>query len=353
MPRPTPRTILALLAALLLLPGLALAHDPEYTSEMDRDRCTFSPFSNNPHFPLWPGLVLELEGEEEDDEEIVEIFLRISVLSDTEVVDGVRTRVYEEHEEEDGELVEVSRNFLAMCRETGDIWYFGEDVDDYEDGEIVGHEGAWRAGQDGAEAGILFPGSPLIGARFMQEMAPGVAEDRAEILGIEEDLTVPAGTFMGVVHALDSAEDEPDGDDKYYAPGLGIIKDADVELVDFTLPACIPDANTLCLADGRFRVEVDWATEEEEGEGQANQITDDSGEFWFFSPDNVEALVKVLNACDVDPFNSFWVFAAGLTDVEVEITVTDTVSEEMQIYTNDLDTPFQPVLDVSAFETCP
>ena len=64
---------------------------------------------------------------------------------DTELVDGVLTREVVEREKEDGELVEISYNYFAHCRETGDVWYFGEDVDDYEGGVIVGHGGAWRA----------------------------------------------------------------------------------------------------------------------------------------------------------------------------------------------------------------
>ena len=137
---------------------------------------------------------MNLEGEElDDDDELVEIAATITILRETEMVDGVLTRVVEERETEDGELVEISRNFMAVCRETGDLWYFGEDVDDYDDGMIVGHDGAWRAGVDGARPGVLIPGSPLIGARYFQEVAPGVALDRAEVSALDAMLTVPAG----------------------------------------------------------------------------------------------------------------------------------------------------------------
>ena len=66
------------------------------------------------------------------------------MLDDTEMVDGIETRVVEEREYEDGKLVEISLNFFAMANETGDVFYFGEDVDDYADGEVVGHGGQWR-----------------------------------------------------------------------------------------------------------------------------------------------------------------------------------------------------------------
>ncbi len=117
--------------------------------------------------------------------------------------------------------------------------------------------------------------------------------------------------------------------------------------------ACTPTATSLCLEQGRFRVESTWRTAAgETGDGQAVPLSDATGTFWFFSPDNVEALVKVLNACDLAGFENFWVFAAGLTDVEVTIRVTDTVSGEVKDYTNPQSTPFLPVQDTGAFQTC-
>lgn len=348
-------TVVAVVTVALLLPGGAMAHDPEYTGDFDPGRCTFTTVGTNPYFPLWPGYSLVLEGEELDDEdELVEIQAILTVLPETELVDGVLTRVFEERESEDEELVEISRNFVALCRETGDIWYFGEDVDDFEDGEIVGHEGAWRAGVDGAKAGILQPGSPIVGARFFQEEAPGVALDRAEVISVGNEVTVPAGTFTGVLEVLDSnaIDPEAEGDTKLYAPGVGLIKDEDLELVEIVPPLCQPDATTLCLNDGRFRVTADWETDEGEGLGQALLPSDDSGEFWFFQPNNTELIVKVIDACG-PPFDRFWVFAAGLTNVEVTIEVTDTLSGQMREYDNDRNTPFEPILDTQAFATCP
>ena len=352
----TPTRHLALAAAACLLAGSALAHDPEYTSEFDRDRCTFTTTGSNPYFPLWPGYALLLEGEEEDEGEIVEISSLNTVLPETEMVDGVKTRVYEERESEDGELVEVSRNFMAFCRETGDVWYFGEDVDIYEDGEVVSHDGAWRAGVDGAEPGIIMPGNPFVGARYFEEIAPGVAEDQGEIVGVDETVTVPVGTFEHVVATVGTSNLDPSAlDEKYYAPGVGNIVDEVLELVEITPPSCQPDATSHCLSDGRFRVTVEWETDQgTDGVGQAILASADSGEFWFFNPNNTELVVKVLNACALPEFESFWVFAAGLTNVGVTITVEDTQSAAPpQVYTNPINRRFQPVVDTDAFATCP
>ena len=349
-------TIVGLALGLLLSAAGALAHDPPFTGDFDRARCTFTSTGSNPYFPLWPGHSLLLQGEEDNDGELVEIEVEINVLAATELVDGVLTRVWEERESEDGELVEVSRNFMALCRETGDVWYFGEDVDDYEDGEIIGHGGSWRAGVAGALPGIIMPGTPLLGARFQEELAPGVAEDRGEVTEVGGEAEVPAGTFEGVLSILDTNALDPGapGDLKRYAPGVGLIVDEVMELVEVTPPPCQPDAATHCLQNGRFRVTVEWETNQgASGDGHAILPSADSGEFWFFNPSNTELLVKVLNACGLPEFESYWVFAAGLTNVEVTLTVTDTRTGTTKVYTNPQGRAFPPVLDTGAFATCP
>ncbi len=346
-----PGAILALLA-----PLSATAHEPPFTAEFDRDRCTFTTVGSHPYFPLWPGLVLHLEGEDLDDEmELIEVEAFNSVLADTEMVDGVRTRVYEEREFEDGELVEVSRNFFAVCRETGDVWYFGEDVDDYEDGEIVGHGGAWRSGIAGAQAGIIMPGTPLLGARYLNELAPGVAMDQGEVITLDAELEVPAGEFDSVLYVVETSPLDPGiTSEKWYARGIGYIKDDVLELVDVTAPPCQPDATTHCLNNGRFEVTAEWHDfTGGQGDAQAILASGDSGEFWFFAPDNTELLVKVLDACDFPGGANYWVFAAGLTNVEVSLSVTDTATDEARFYTNPSGASFQPILDTTAFSTCP
>lgn len=116
--------------------------------------------------------------------------------------------------------------------------------------------------------------------------------------------------------------------------------------------ACAPNATTLCVLDGRFSISATWRTANgDTGVGQAVPFNADSGSFWFFSPDNTEVLVKLRDAC-VAPFDAFWVFAAGLTNVEVTLTVTDTTSGQTRTYTNPLGTAYAPVQDTRAFRTC-
>jgi hypothetical protein len=87
--------------------------------------------------------------------------------------------------------------------------------------------------------------------------------------------------------------------------------------------ACAANATTLCLNGGRFRVTANWtASGRSTGHGHAAALTSNSGYFWFFDAANIETVVKVLDGCSANQHH--WVFAAGLTNVEVTTTVTDT-----------------------------
>jgi hypothetical protein len=115
---------------------------------------------------------------------------------------------------------------------------------------------------------------------------------------------------------------------------------------------CATDNDSLCVAGNRFQVEVGFVTPAgHSGEGQATKLTADTGYFWFFDPNNVEIVVKVLNACTIS--DRIWVFAAGLTDVEAVITVIDTNTGARRDYVNPPGTAFLPIQDTNAFATCP
>jgi membrane-associated phospholipid phosphatase len=114
-------------------------------------------------------------------------------------------------------------------------------------------------------------------------------------------------------------------------------------------PCTAGDAN-LCLAGGRFKVEARWRTANGSGPAHAASLGSDSGRFWFFDEDNTELTVKVLDACQ--EFDRFWVFASGLTNVEVTVTVTDTHSGRTRQYFNPRGKAFAPVQDTNAFATC-
>jgi len=115
---------------------------------------------------------------------------------------------------------------------------------------------------------------------------------------------------------------------------------------------CEAGVENLCLQGDRFEVRAEWQTSAgDSGNGQAVPLTDDTGYFWFFNQTNVEMVIKVLNGCGSN--DHFWVFAGGLTNVQVDITVTDTTNGQTRTYQNNLQTPFQPIQDTAAFSTCP
>jgi len=116
---------------------------------------------------------------------------------------------------------------------------------------------------------------------------------------------------------------------------------------------CVADGSTLCLGD-RFAVRATWATADgAQGTAHVVKLTADTGYLWFFNPANVEAVVKVINGCGIVPGAAHWVFAGGLTDVSVVLTVTDSRTGGARTYVNPPGKAFQPIQDTSAFPTCP
>jgi hypothetical protein len=204
--------------------------EAEFTTTFLVEDADLSPTGRNPFFVLEPGFTLDYEGTEGGKKTT----LTITVLDQTKKVGNVTTRVVEERETLGGNVVEVSRNFFAICRRTNNVYYFGEDVDMYKDGKVVSHEGAWLAGEGGAKFGLAMPGSPLLGARYYQEVAPGKAMDRGEIISLSEQVETPAGTFKNVLAIEETTPLEPDSKEtKYYAAGIGLVQDGGMKLVRY------------------------------------------------------------------------------------------------------------------------
>jgi hypothetical protein len=188
----------------------------------------------NPYFPM---PVCSRKILEHTDDEGVTTRLQITILPETGVVAGVTTRILEELETEDGELVEISRNHFVQAvgggvpadgtvPRHGTVCYFGESVDIFEEDGTVTHEGEWFAGVDGALPGIIMPSIPRKGQAYLQEVAPGVAEDRAwhtklqdKRLFVSEDTPLEPGQISR----------------KVYKRGIGLVRDADLTLVSFEM----------------------------------------------------------------------------------------------------------------------
>jgi hypothetical protein len=211
------------------------------TPEMDRvhaqtlppelcalSRGDFTLASVNDFFPLGVGSHWLFRGRENG----TRMELRINVLNETEVVGGVTTRVIQEREWENGELIEVSRNFFAATSE-GAVCYLGEEVDIYEDGQIVSHEGAWRADAPGNRPGIFMPASPRRGMSFQMEGAPGIAEDAGEVVNVGRRVRVPAGSFRETVRIQETNPLDGSSGFKVFADDVGLIVDGPLSLVRY------------------------------------------------------------------------------------------------------------------------
>jgi hypothetical protein len=221
----------AVFLALSALALVAVAQQPQTVWEdvFDVDKAALSATGTNPYFSLVPGHRLEYEG---DGTRLV-----ISVLEKTKSVDGVTCRVIEEREWEDGELIEVSRNYFAIDTKTKDVYYFGEEVDMYEGGRIVSHEGAWLSGRDGAKFGLMMPGKPTLGRAHYQEIAPKVAMDRAKLVDAKAKVVTPSKTFEDCIKYEETTPLEPKAKEyKYYASGVGLVQDSGLKLVRATVP---------------------------------------------------------------------------------------------------------------------
>lgn len=209
--------------SILLAGNFCFAQETAFTKLFNLGNCTFTSTGKNPYFILEPGyqLVLEKQGKEK------ELKLIITVLNETKKINNVETRIVEERETINGKLSEISRNYYAIETRTNSVFYFGEDVDNYgKNGKIINHEGSWKVDSGGAQPGLMMPGLITIGSRYYEEVAPGTATDKAEILSNEETLEVPAGEFHNCLKIVETSDMKPQAREyKFYAPGIGLIYD--------------------------------------------------------------------------------------------------------------------------------
>lgn len=218
--------IKSLVLITLFLTVSALAQNKQFSEDLMQKDCTFETTGRNRYFILEPNYQLTLENKSGGK-------LVVTVLGETRKIGNIETRVVEENESENGKTVEVSRNFFAVCKENGGVYYFGEEVDLYKNGKIVKGKDAWTA-EGSNRAGIAMPGIALIGARYYQEIAPNTAMDRAEIVSTNESKITPAGAFTNCLKTEESTPLEPkEKEFKFYAPGIGLIQDEDLLLTKY------------------------------------------------------------------------------------------------------------------------
>jgi hypothetical protein len=187
-------------------------------------KCQFSSVGSNPYFNINPGYQTVFAGIQKGEP----LKLTITVLNQTKVLGGIQTRVVEERSvnAQTGDLREIAINYFAICKPTNSVFYFGENSSDYSIGKVVTHEGSWLHGSGNAHAGLVMPGIVLLGSKYYQEVAPGVALDRAEIINVNAAVKTPSGNFGNSVQVKETSGIEPNVTEyKFYASGVGLVDD--------------------------------------------------------------------------------------------------------------------------------
>lgn len=190
--------------------------------------------------------------------------------------------------------------------------------------------GSAQAGEDYVVTSgtLVWPNFDIATRQILVPLIPDVAAEGTEDFTVRLAQTT-GGAFLGRSTTTVFIEDDDDGSG-----------------------GCTADATTLCLNDDRFQVTVGWRTPDGSANlGRAVDLTDDAGYFWFFGANNPELFVKLLDACSFA--DTFWVFAAGLTNVETHLTVVDTETGAVRQYDKSEGPAFAPIQDTGAFETCP
>jgi hypothetical protein len=203
------------------------------------DPAQLSTTVDNPLFPASTLRSKTMRGTEHDEESgrLIRVRIETRLLRRTRRVAGVPVLAVQDRDFESGRLVERTLDYFAQDP-AGNVWYFGESVDDIERGRVVGHEGQWLAGRRGARPGFFMPARPRVGQTFDQERAPGVAEDRSTVLAVGIQLRTPAGVFRGCVKTRDFAPLDRVAETKYYCPRVGLARQLDrrggkIEVVRF------------------------------------------------------------------------------------------------------------------------
>ena len=180
---------------------------------------------DNKYFPLKPGTTFVYKGEFHGTAERDVM----AVTDDTKRVMGVECLVASDRVTEGGELVEQTYDWYAQDKE-GNVWYFGEDVTEYKNGKVTGHEGSWESGVDGARPGIAMKADPRVGQTYHQEYSKGVAEDKARVVSLNGSVKVPYGKYDRVLVTEEFTPLEPGVVERqYYVAGVGDIVEATVK----------------------------------------------------------------------------------------------------------------------------
>ena len=211
---------------------------PVGTEPFEIDPSEFTTKITNPYWPMQPGdhwLYHETNASGEvqrNDVVVTNRTKKIMGLDAVVVHDTVRLH---------GQLTEDTYDWYAQDA-AGNLWYFGENTAEYENGKLATREGSWTAGVDGALPGIIMPANPEVGLRYREEYYAGHAEDGAEIIYANALAKVPYGRFTHGIQTRNFSGIEPATiEEKIYAKHVGVVLEITVsggsdrsQLVSFT-----------------------------------------------------------------------------------------------------------------------
>jgi hypothetical protein len=183
------------------------------------DAAAFVAGIDNPYLPLLPGTAFHYRSETPDGVETDDVL----VTRDSKQILGVDVTVVHDQVFLDGELTEDTFDWFAQDTE-GNVWYFGEDSKEIEDGRVVSTEGSWEAGVGDNEPGIIMLAHPKVGLAYHQELAPDIAEDMARVLSLKASPDVPYGSFDNCLGTMEwSLIEHGVREHKSYCSGVGLV----------------------------------------------------------------------------------------------------------------------------------
>jgi hypothetical protein len=180
------------------------------------DPHNFVPHINNKYFTLIPGTKFTYQ------DRTGTLRIEITVTNEKKKLMGVTTTGVRVTEWRKGLLKEDTTDWYAQDR-AGNVWYFGEAVNNYTEGKIVHHKGSWEAGVDGAKPGIIMPADPKVGETYRQEYYPGIAEDMGAVIATHRIVAVPYGILHNCLHVQDLTPLEHRREYKYYCPEIAFL----------------------------------------------------------------------------------------------------------------------------------
>lgn len=202
----------------LMLGATAAGGGKTYAPKIDP--ADFQDTVDHPHFPLVPGTSYTYR-ETEGGRSFIDV---VTVTHEKKVIMGVSCVVVRDVVKLGDTVREDTSDWYAQDKR-GNVWYFGEDTREFRRNGAADTEGSWEAGVGKNQPGIIMPAAPRPGAPYRQEYGPGHAEDMGQIVALGESVTVPAASYRDCVKTKEWSLLEPGYSNKWYAPGVGLIRE--------------------------------------------------------------------------------------------------------------------------------